>query len=672
MNTDVIMLIILGMLIVVLSGALIYLYLRTEKRRKANKARASINLGQKKDVKNRLFFLYRIYRQTPLLNRYLNKVINTYRASTPTDEVSLQKKATWTLTKAVGISLITTILILILGRKDIPYLFVAFLACYIIFTNLVTRTEEKLSLELLDQMDTLITEHGSAYEDTRFVDESLDAILDELPYEIAVHGNIISNILHSPDADLKVDEYIEMAPNKFLLLYTAICATLMEQGDKVLANGRSLFLQSLDYLKEEVGNERLKLRKRAVAFSGKVFAVLIPLLLLKPIEIWAETNMPEIVGVYKGSMGVVMLAIIIILTFISYEVINILKDDYEDEETSNELFEKISKLPICKKYFNAWINKNYTKAQRLQDRIKSVGSKDTVHIFFAKKFSLAAVVFVISIIVGFFAIHEERKEILTNFTEAFTESIVPNEEYKETMRQTALDYKKTIKSYPVSADEIEASINTDLPQMYKTLVATELYERSLEYNEEYYKAYMFILALALSVTSFFVPNWLLKYKQTIRAMARADEVSRFRTLIIILMHQDGMTLDKLFVWLERFSHAFKPSITECLLNLKKDEEQAIRDLRDAESGFPPFRRLCDSLLNADRVGLESAFATLEIDREFESRKRRDDNDANLAKCNSKANLVIFIPIVAATLLYLIVPIVMYAASMWKEMSSLAL
>lgn len=671
MNIDKIMLIVIGILILLCIGLLIYLPTHERKKRNANKARASIALKQTSNKKNHLFFLFRIYRQTPLLNRYLSKLLNTYRASTPTDEISLQIKATWSLTKTLGISIITMIAILILGRKDIPYLFVAFLACYILFTNLITRTEEKLQLELLDQTDTLLTEHSAAYEDSHMIDESLDNVLDDLPYEIAVHGNMISNILHAPDVDLKVDEYMEMAPNKFLLLYTAICATLLEQGDKILKNGRSLFIQSLDYLKEEVGNERLKLRKRAVAFSGKVFAVLIPLLLLKPIEIWAEKNMPEIVGVYKGSLGVIMLSIVIILTFISYEVINILKDDYEDEETSNEMFEKIANFPVCKKYFNAYINKNYTKSQRLQDNIKSVGSKDTINIFFAKKYALAALVFVLSLFVGFFAVGKEKKELLTNFSEAFTESIVPNEEYKAIMRDTAFDYQKAIKSYPTTPEIIKASISTDLPDTYKSMVAEELFKRSEAFRKTYFKAYMFIAALIMAILAFFVPNWLLKYKQSIREMARADEVSRFRTLIIILMHQNGMTLDKLFIWLERFAHAFKPSITDCLINLKKDEEKALRTLREAESGFPPFRRLCDSLLNADKVGLESAFATLEIDREYESRKRRDDNDANIAKCNRRANLVILIPIAAATLLYLIVPIVMYAKSMWDEMSSLA-
>lgn len=665
-------LIILGTLILILAGILFLYTLYFALKKRKNVKRRSISLDEKSSSKNTLFFLYRIYRQTPLLRRYLYKLKNTYRASTPIDEIILNKKATWALTKVVLLCLGLLTAVLLLGNKDIPYMIVALLVCYILFTNLINRTEEKLQIELLEQLDILISEHNASYENSHLVDESLDEILDDLPYEIAIHGNMISKILHSPEVDLKIEEYMELAPNKYLLLYTAICASILENGDKKLDSGRSLFTQSLDYLKEEVGNETINLKNREFAFSGKVFSVLIPLLLLKPIELWAVRNMPEIQSFFGGSLGVIMLAIVMVATFICYELINILKDSKADEEISNELYEKIASVPIIKKYYNAWINKNYTKALRIQDSLKSVGSKDSIQIFFTKKFVLAILVLIISLGINIYYIHDTKSALLSDYSDAFSGAIVPNDEYREIMRSTAIEYKSIVKSHPASIEDVKEKMNVNLPNTYKTVLAKEIFKRSKEYQEKYYKAYMLIISIALTVISFYIPDLLLSYKKKTCQMAREDEVARFRTLIIILMHQPGMTIDTVFEWLERFSHAFKPSITDCILLLKKDEEKALKELREKEMGFAPFRRLCDSFLNADRCGLEVAFHSLEVDRYIDSQKRKEKNHQELVTCNERANFLVFIPIFLTIFLYCILPIILYAGSMWSEMKNITM
>lgn len=645
----------------------VVLLLQDKKKSQQSKARKQLELSKKKDAKNYMYFLYRIYMATPLIRRYYVKLMNNYRAIFPADEVTLNKKTTQRISLCLAICLGIIVLICLVGGGDIAYMMVGFLACYIVFTNLINTSEQQMQMKILNQLDTLISDVHSYYSDSHIVDEALSDTLDDLPYEIGLHANIIHDIITSTDIELEIEKYIDIAPNKFLLLFATICATIAEHGDKSLKSGRSMFLQNLDYLKTELGNERLRISKRTLAFSGKTFAVLIPLFCLKPIQLWAMANMPEIAGFYEGSGGIISLAIVMVVTYICYEFINVLKDDHNQEGKSDRFYRRIAKLPIIQKYITSWINHNYTKSKRIGDKLKAVGDSTTIQSFVIKRFIVAIAMFLIVNLVASIALNSNKNVLLDDFTDAYTNSLVPNEEYRQTMRDMSAMYQWEIKNGYTDEEFLEV-IGGDLEPAYATLMAEELAQRAAAYQTHYYKAYMLLLALFAAVIGFNIPTFLLNYKQKIMGMAREDEVAQFRTLILILMHEDGMTLDKVLEWMERFAHAFQPSITDCILNLERNEQKALEEMREAESGFAPFRRLCDSLLSVDKVGLEEAFDSLEIDRTYYQEKRKEDNEAVLRKCTSQANMLQFIPVWAVIGLYLILPIAIYAINMYNEMN----
>lgn len=652
-----------------LLSVLFFIYLLIKQTKSSqNDMRKKLNLNSGKDVKNNLYFLYRIYMATPLVRRYYVKLKNNYRATIPADEVTLNAITTKRVTFCLGICLAILVFLTIVGKGDIPYMLVGLLACYIMFTNLINNSEQNMQIKILDQEDMLISDVYANYSESHKVDEALSDTLDNLPYEIGLHANVIHDIITSADIELEIEKYTDVAPNRFLLLFATICATIQENGDKMLKSGRLMFLQNLEYLKTELGNERLRLRKRTLAFSGKTFAVLIPLFCLKPIEIWIAANMPEVSDFFESSGGVISMAIIMVLTYICYEFINILKDDHNIEARSDRLYRKIAEIPIINKYITAWINHNYTKSKRLSDKLKSVGGSMSIQSFIIKRFVMALVLFVIVNSVAFIAIYKNHKTLVTDFKNAYTSTLVPNEEYREQMRQMSSLYASEIKGEPSYEEFLALLDEENMDEVYKKMVFSEIEARSKEYHEHYYKVYILLLALFVGVIGFNIPLLQLLYQEKIMGMAREDEVAQFNTIILILMHSDGMTIDKVLEWMERFACSFKQSITDCILNLEKDEQQALEDMRENESGFLPFRRLCDSLLNVDNGGLEDAFGNLEADRNYYQQKRKDDNEAVLIKCTSQANILQFIPVWAVIILYLILPIAMYALQMYNEMS----
>ncbi len=642
----------------------LYIVIRSRLRRQKD-TRKELEKLKKKNTKNHLYFLYRVYMVTPLLRRYFIKMKNMLKTTYPADEISLNAKTTRRMTGFLVISLGLMAAILGFGGNDIAYIFVGFLAVYIVFTNLVNNSAKKMQSEILEQLDTLISDVHTNYDDAKVPSIALANSLDEMPYEIGLHASVIHDMLTSSNPDAEIQNYVDVAPNRFLLLFAAILETVEEHGDKLI-NGRSMFIKNLDYLKQELGNERVRLQKRQNAFMGKTYVVLIALFLLKPIQMWSQSNLPETAGFYGGAFGTITLAIIMVVTFTCYELINILKDDPDDMGKDDKLYKNFADIPVVKKYLTAYIDHNYSKSIRTTDKLKATGDRSGLNVFILKRCALAILFFFVTIGLSLYSIGREKHLLLTDFTTAYASSIVPDEEYRENMRAASRQYMKEGK-HGAQAQDFEEMLGDEYAPLYKDLMVKELSERSTAYKNQYFRWWVLLLALFAGFVGYNIPMMLLLYKQRIMGMARDDEVAQFRTLILVLMHEDGMTLNRILEWMEKFAHAFKSSITDCIFSLEQNEEKALWDMREKEKGFPPFRRLCDALLSVDKVGVESAFDGFESDRDYYKDKRKEDNEVVLRRCSITASLLELIPASLVIIIYLVIPLVTLATNMYAEM-----
>ena len=102
------------------------------------------------------------------------------------------------------------------------------------------------------------------------------------------------------------------------------------------------------------------------------------------------------------------------------------------------------------------------------------------------------------------------------------------------------------------------------------------------------------------------------------------------------------------------------------MNLEYSQRDALETLKEKESGFGPFRRLVDSLIAVDDVGLEGAFDDLETEREYYHDKRREDSDMIIKKNSNMAKLIMMIPIFAVLVGYIVYPFIMYVVNMVNE------
>ena len=148
-----------------------------------------------------------------------------------------------------------------------------------------------------------------------------------------------------------------------------------------------------------------------------------------------------------------------------------------------------------------------------------------------------------------------------------------------------------------------------------------------------------------------------------------DEVSQFRSLALILMNVDGMTLDVILEWMERFAVCFRESIAECIVNLDRSPEAAILTMRNHES-FPPFIRFCDNLLNIDEVGVASAFDEVVTEQENYKEQRKLNNEIVGTRRANWGKIICWIPMLATTGGYIVFPLWEMGSKMWETMQTI--
>jgi len=108
------------------------------------------------------------------------------------------------------------------------------------------------------------------------------------------------------------------------------------------------------------------------------------------------------------------------------------------------------------------------------------------------------------------------------------------------------------------------------------------------------------------------PVAMLWFKRNLIDMRKQEEIIQFQSLMLILMHMDGMTVETILEWMERFAYCFKEDIAECRVSLCHGEKEALIALRDSQR-YELFRDFVENLLSIDRVGVVAAFDEIKND-----------------------------------------------------------
>ena len=616
--------------------------------------------------KNRMYFLYKIFSRTPILKRYFFKTRAKVETLYPADLIEVNRRTTSIMARNSVIGILCAVILVVLARGDIFYMMVSAMTVYIVITNSMSQAINKMETDLLRQFSDFLTSVRANYRTTKQVEDSIYMTLDDLPHEIALHANRLYEIVTSTDMAGEVEKYTDVAPNRFLEMFASTCATITEYGDRETEEG-SVFLTNINLIKQETYVEITKRDKNKYLFSGTVFLTVLPIFGIKLIALWAS-SITDLSTFYEGTMGTIVTIIIFASVFICYELISNMRDGLQQSVKEHPLLEGVAKLPVIRSWLTKAVDLNYTKALRIDDNLKMVGDHITPQAYLAQRL-------IWGIGLGFFTFFfvlvahiGGKMEILHDFSSAYEDSVVPDEQYRENLRTFSEAYMQDTKMMRSMTDaeekELSQKIRTEqgVTETIADEAAHEIRGRVDRYAGSYFKFWYLLIVGGAAVGGYYVPIAFLRYRMSIMKMSMEDEVAQFQALALILMNVEGMTLDVILEWMERFAFCFRESISECIINLQMSEEAALKKMRDTES-FPPFKRFCENLLAIDNVGVVSAFDEIKTEQAYYKEQRALNNEIMMTRKSNLAKDMSRIPFGITVAGYLLYPFISYAFRM---------
>lgn len=625
---------------------------------------------------------YLLFHKCFFTKRYVDKLHHLYALVKPTDEYTIEINTMKLLLKSFIISSLLLCYSLSLNNLSIYNYGMILTLSYFLGNQIVMNGIEKEEFKLLKQLEKYLGEVRHYFHANGTVEEAIYDSLEEAEYEISLHINLIYEILIEGD-DSVISNYGEIAPNKFLVTFMALCQTTIVYGDTI-KSGKSLFLANLNHLKNEINTEILKREKIKHIFSGLIFISVLPIFFLKSIEKWGISNLPRLEEYYNGAYGIIVAILIFIATIISYRIIFYLKTNIELRQRSYPYLERLSRLKTINQYIVSWCNNHPLKAKKLNELVRKVGDGMTLRQYLTQKVFIAIGSFVLLniIIVNIIVVSrwntvhyvgnyngisftDEKKEIQL-YQKIIEDNTQEFKDYKGITKKVEFFNNKLAEEYIKLSNLIKDSIaknNQDIHSYTIDILVEEIIGRIKEYQTYGYKWYFVPISYCLSVFMSCIPYLLLQCKKIFQNMNMENEVIQFHSIIIMLMYLPRMNVSIILEWLENFSEIFRTSITECVDNFTYDEEMAFRKLKEAEP-FLPLIRIVQNLEACDKVGVEKAFDELAGQREYYIEKRKQDNEIQLSNKGVIGKVLAYIPLFLTIGLYLIIPFVLESIRMF--------
>lgn len=253
----------------------------------------------------------------------------------------------------------------------------------VINQEVISGTFRKYELLLLRQMEKYLGEVRHYFHMNGVIEDAIYDSLENADYEISLHINIIYDILveNSSEASQK---YKDLAPNKFLLIFLGLCEGLILYGDTI-RDDKSMFLENINNLRDEIRTEILKIEKMNYVFSGLTVITIVPPFTLKLIEIWGESNIDSLTNYYDGRYGLIVSVLICIVSLLVYRIILMMRDVHEYNQVDLSTYTKISEISFINKLLLNYMFNNAYKVKLLDENLRKAACNINVKAYIMRK-----------------------------------------------------------------------------------------------------------------------------------------------------------------------------------------------------------------------------------------------------------------------------------------------
>ena len=354
------------------------------------------------DVLYQKIYIYLI--RVPFLNRYVNKLRRKLEIINIDDEYLTRRQTAQIITKAILITLVLTIFIIIFAHSNPLLLSILLLFELFLIETLMSGMVDKLDTKLLKQQIEFFAEIRHAYHEYNMVEEAIYEVSQKDQLEVSRQGEKIYEILISDDPETELEKYYDVAPNSYLKEFAGISYLTREFGDRTDSNGASLYLKNLNNITEEMQLEILKREKLDYVFQSLSVIAIVPVLAMQPLRNWAVSNFSFTSEFYDGKLGFIAQILLVAITFICYLLTRKLKDngsikgEYVDPNKVWQM--KLYNKPAVKKVVDLFIPKEKTKEYRKDiNLLKDAASKQKLETLYINRIMCCIAVFIVSLVI---------------------------------------------------------------------------------------------------------------------------------------------------------------------------------------------------------------------------------------------------------------------------------
>ena len=288
---------------------------------------------EKKSNKDTLDKIYQIVYLTfvkmPIIKYYTKKTRLKLEMTNDYTEYELRRRTGKTMLTAI-IFMFVSLFVFLNLVNDLYMSLIVIVGVLIVTEKVIDIGITSVSEKILKQMPEAFTSIRHAFHEHGMVEESFNSAIDDLgEREVVPQLRRIKEAMLAENPEIELERYYDTAPNRFLKLFAGVSYLTLDLGDRKV-DGTSVYLKNLNNILSEIHLEILKRDKINYMFRSLTVIAVAPLVAIKPLQTWAESNFPALLNFYDSSIGFFMQSLIIVSIFISYLMLRIVKEDVEE------------------------------------------------------------------------------------------------------------------------------------------------------------------------------------------------------------------------------------------------------------------------------------------------------------------------------------------------------
>lgn len=607
--------------------------------------------------------IYLTFIKMPILKYYTKKTRLKMEMTNDYTEYELRRRSGKSMFLAVLFMFIA--LFVLLNLVDDMYMsLIVILGVLIITEKTIDIGITGVSDKILRQMPEAFTSIRHAFHEHGMVEEAFDSAIDDLgEKEIVPQLRKIKVAMTSENPEVELEKYYDTAPNRFLKLFAGVSYLTLELGDRKV-DGASVYLKNLNNILSDIHLEILKKDKINYMFRSLTIIAVIPLVAIKPLQSWAESNFPALANFYDSSIGFVVQSLIIVSIFISYLMLRIIREDSEEikfDRVSNIRWQdKLYRVRFAQVIVDAFKSRENTRKRRKETiLIKNTNAYLTIEWLYVNKLTAGLLAFILTLVlmlnmqmIDISAVYNQVGEEFLSFGKLTPEQ----ERAAKAINERDKTYVDKYKNKNVSKAELEMEFRDEATGEPDQTSVDRVYNKIQTINGSYLKFWQVLISLGVAIIAYFMPSFILFMKNKIREMEKENEIMQFQSIILMLMYIDRIDVQTILEWLSRFSYAFKEPISTALNNYEAGAEIALEQLKE-DVPYKDFVRIVEQLESAvERIPVRAAFDELETERSFFHERRKDGNERLIQKKVSYGKALGFTPMVILIGGYLVAPL----------------